>query len=216
MKVTYESHEGSDLKVVNMARVSFRKRKDSLDAKDERLIAYLAAHKHWTPFSHCGATLHVVAPVAIRSQLFKHKVGFTESEVSRRYVDDAPTFSVLSGTPEWRNRASDKKQGSGDIITGWQAKAITEEIYNILDACDSTYRHLINEYKLCPEQARLVLPLATDTEWYWTGSLPAWARMYGLRNAPDAQKETQEIAVQVGEIMKQCFPVSWEALTNAP
>jgi len=210
MKVTYESHEGSDLKVVNMARVSFRKKKDTFDDRDVRLIRYLASHKHWTPFSHCSATLHISAPIAIARQLFKHKVGFTESEVSRRYVDDAPRV-YMPGL--WRYKAKDKKQGSEAL--GVFGGEIEKKALAVVTAATEFYLYAI-ENNICPEQARLMLPQGTYTEWYWTGSLPAWARMYGLRNAPDAQKETQVIAVQVGEIMRQCFPVSWEALTNDP
>lgn len=210
MKVAYEDHYGSDLKVVNMARVSFRKRKEALDDADKRLINYLASHKHWTPFSHCGATLHISAPIAIARQLFKHKIGFTESEVSRRYVDDAPIVHV----PRlWRYKAKDKKQGSETL--GVFGGEIEKRALAVVAAATEFYLYAIKN-NICPEQARLMLPQGTYTEWYWTGSLPAWARMYGLRNAPDAQQETQVIAKQVGEIMKQHFPVSWEALTNGP
>lgn len=208
MKVTFEDAWGSDLKVCNMARVSFKKRKETFDEKDAKLISYLAKHNHWTPFSHCGATLHIKAPIAIARQIFKHKIGFTESEVSRRYVDDPAEVFI----PEtFRGRPVNKKQGSDGVVEGMTTQEIYHEAMNI---CLSAYSALLEE-GVAPEQARFVLPLSTYTEWYLSGSLSAWARLYNLRYAPDAQKETQEIAKQIGEIMAEKFPYSWKVLINA-
>lgn len=217
MKVTYEDHWGSDLKVCNMARVSFKKRKETFDEKDAKLISYLAKHNHWTPFSHCGATLHIKAPIAIARQIFKHKIGFTESEVSRRYVDDEPEVLV----PQvWRGRPVDKKQGSSEeIIThvmynDGSKKDINEAYLDMLAVSNGFYQ-AAKKAGVCPEQMRFALPQGMFTEWYLSGSLPAWARLYKLRYAPDAQQETQEIARQIGEIMAEKFPISWSALIDS-
>lgn len=211
MKVTYEAHVGSDLSVVNMARVSFGKRSSALTAKDQRLIGYLANHKHFTPFAHPQVTLHVHAPIFVARQCFKHKVGFVENEVSRRYVDDAPAFHV----PEaWRSSAADKKQGSGGRLSVQAETEAYAAAGRGMKAVAAAYHDLI-ALGVAPEQARMVLPQSMMTEWFWTGSLAAWARFYGLRSSPDAQAETAEIARQVGDIILPLFPVSWLALTCA-
>lgn len=207
MKVDYVDHMGSDLTVVNAARVSFSKHSDELDVSDVKLIHYLAKHNHWTPFGHPQVTLRIKAPIFVRTQLFKHKVGFTENEVSRRYVDDAPEFFI----PVLRQRPDNgMKQGSRD------------EFPVNLDVCEGmllgAYSYSLEVYKMllkenvAPEQARMVLPQSMYTEWYWTGSLAAYARMCKLRLDPHAQKETQQIAEMVSEIIKPLFPISWSTL----
>lgn len=211
MKVTLKDYMGSDLTVVNCARISFNKIKEEFDDKDERLINYLATHGHWTPFSHPQISLHVKAPIFVLRQLLKSVVGLTWNEVSRRYVDYEPEFYLHS---EWRSKSADKKQGSSNefVIDSRSATSVTVlELY-------AKIKHLYNELiriGVAPEQAREILPLSTYSEGIWTGSLAAFARVYKLRIQPDAQKETQEIAAQIGEIMKQLFPVSWKALTDA-
>lgn len=232
MEATYIDHMGTDLTVVNAARVSFRKQSEWLSnpptyldttetviqmmsPRDAKLIKYLADHQHWTPFAHPQVTLHMKAPIFVRTQCFKHKVGFTENEVSRRYVDDEPEFY----TPEtWRKRAENKKQGSG---TG---KAYTIELNDVLmtitglvDGLNEKVLEIYNaliETGVAPEQARMILPQSMYTEWYWTGSLAAWARFVKQRTHEGAQEETKQLAEQCAEIIQPLFPVSWKALTT--
>lgn len=207
MKVKLIDHMGSDLTVVNAARVSFSKYHHEFDHNGDRsLIRYLAKHGHWTPFGHPQITLHVKVPIFVARQLHKHQVGFVVNEVSRRYVDEEPEFY----RPKvWRARAENKKQGSSEEVIKFPRLGF--EIVDYEDAAYSVYLNLLED-GVAPEQARMVLPLSTYTEFYMTGSLAAWARLYNLRIQPDAQKEIQEVAGQIGEIIQPLFPVSWEAL----
>ena len=199
---------GSDLTVVNAARVSFNKRKDELDEGDEKLINYLAKHNHWTPFAHPQVQFHIKAPIFVRTQLFKHKVGMVENEISRRYVDFEPDFY----TPNyWRERPNKSiKQGSGDKeIEG------KERVYDIykqaVNLARDAYDVSIIE-GLAPEIARGILPQCMYTEWYWTGSLASFARVALQRSDNNAQEETQHYAFAIDDIMSDLFPVSWRAL----
>lgn len=220
-------HMGSDLTVVNAARVSFNKMSKweeeitatqdgfidvsySLNEKDKKLITYLAKHEHWTPFAHCYVTLHIKSPIPIRTQFFKHKVGFVENEISRRYVDEPPEFFY----PDWCGRPENKKQGAGDKLD-IDSRNKAYLIYSQhMDFAKDAYEGLIN-LGVAPEQARFVLPQATYTEWYWTGSLAAYARFYKQRSALHAQAEIREYADAIGKIVSLYFPVSWQALTNS-
>jgi thymidylate synthase (FAD) len=206
MNVEYVDHMGSDLSVVNAARVSFGKHKTELGEDDVRLIRFLSRNNHWTPFSHTSVTVRVKAPIFVARQLFKHKVGMTENEVSRRYVDDIPEFFV----PDvWRGRPEGgMKQGSSDTVI-----PIGSIYTHFLDSTLDMYKYLLS-MGVAPEQARMVLPQSMYTEWYWTGNLSSFARIYHLRADSHAQKETQEVAKMIDEIMRPLFPVSWEALTS--
>jgi thymidylate synthase (FAD) len=222
MKVDNISHMGSDLTVVNAARVSFDKEsvwglkvsedhtyiKRVLKDEDKRLINYLARYNHWTPFGHCQVTLRETVPIFVARERFRHTVGFVYNEVSRRYVSDTPEI----WRPEvWRSKPEGSiKQGSGDEFDdqNWADDIYLEATVKAKKAYDS----LINA-GVAPEQARAVLPQSMYTSYYVTGSLSAWARFYNLRAAPDAQYEIQELAEKVDEIIRPLFPVSWEALT---
>ena len=215
IEVTYIDHMGTDLSVVNAARVSFGKKREalgtvtvnghtrqSLHYSDTKLIKYLARYKHISPFGHCFASFHVKAPVFVARQLVKHKF-LRWNEISRRYVDSEPEFYVPD---EWRGRSADKKQGSEGVVdvgdwgdTNW--------------ACLIAYNDLL-EHGVAPEQARMVLPQSTMTEWYWSGSLDAFADMCRLRCAPDTQAETQKVAWDISLKMEDLFPVSWRALRD--
>jgi thymidylate synthase (FAD) len=203
IKATLMDHMGSDVTVVNAARVSFGKRTDNTYTtnKDEKLIWYLAEHKHMSPFGHCFASFHVKAPIFVARQLVKHKF-LRWNEISRRYVDYEPEFYV----PDvWRGRAEDKKQGSaGEVKSNFSINYYNLEAFK-------AYEQLLDE-GVCPEQARMVLPQSTMTEWYWSGSLDAFADMCILRCASDTQQETQEVANQISVKMHKLFPVSWMAL----
>ena len=200
--VTYIDHMGSDLTVVNAARVSFGKKQESFDAeKDSRLIRYLARYRHTSPFGHCFASFHVRAPVFVARQLVKHKF-LRWNEISRRYVDEEPAFY---SPDEWRGRSADKKQGSEGTVQS-NANLIYHNTKTL-----NVYRQLLDE-GVCPEQARMVLPQSMMTEWYWSGSLDAFADMCHLRCKPDTQAETREVAEKIEDLMMNRFPVSWEAL----
>ena len=224
MRVDLIDHMGSDLTVVNAARVSFNKQsnwnywRDEEDAdlvksymkdKDQKLISYLAKHNHWTPFGHCSAQFRIYAPIFVARQLVKHQVGLVWNEVSRRYVSNSPEFWRAS---EWREVASDKKQGSSDQVIK-ENDTISYVYRETIRHCADTY-NLMLEKGVCPEQARTILPQSLYTEWYWSGTLAAFARVCNLRMNKDSQKETKEIAELISNEMSVLFPVSWKVLTN--
>lgn len=223
---------GTDLSAVNAARVSFDKKSDweytiqnkfdiesgtsetvktpiGLKPGDEKLIKFLAEHNHWTPFGHASLSFHIKAPIFVARQLVKHTVGLVWNEVSRRYVDSTPEFYF----PEnWRKRNEDKKQGS------YEDQFVNENEFNKFtwpelickDALD-LYRSMIKA-GVCAEQARMILPQNMMTEWYWSGSLIAFARVCSLRCKKDTQFETRIVADQIDEIAKEHFPVCWKYL----
>ena len=191
---------GTDLSVVNAARVSFAKESDGFSDKDEKLINYLAKHNHWSPFGHASLQFRIKAPIFVARQLVKHQVGLVWNEVSRRYVDDEPEFYIPS---EWRLKADDKKQGSSN-------ETVDYNIESTIQYVTETYNNLLKA-NVAPEMARMVLPQNLYTEWYWSGSLMAFARVCNLRCKPDTQKETQVIAQMIDYEAKQKFPVSWMA-----
>tara|TARA_R100000808_G_C2142361_1_gene150146 strand:+ start:660 stop:1277 length:618 start_codon:yes stop_codon:yes gene_type:complete len=192
-------HMGSDLTVVNAARVSFAKEHKEFDNKgDTRLIKYLAEHNHWSPFGHASMQFHIKAPVFVARQLVKHQVGLTWNEVSRRYVDDEPEFY---NPTEWRLAAADKKQGSSD-------ETIEYHLGSTLEFVKTTYTNMLR-LGIAPEMARMVLPQSMMTEWYWSGTLYAFARVCNLRLKDDAQVETRIVAQQISDAAQEQFPVSW-------
>lgn len=212
IEVTYVNHMGDDLSVVNAARVSFGKKSDYmmrihngeakvLQHKDDRLIKYLAKHKHKSPFNHTFATFHVKAPVFVARQLVKHEY-MPWNEISRRYVDDPPDFFKPN---YWRGRAENVKQGSSGEV---KSNANVAYQYHKMEGL---YKQLLDE-GVCPEQARMILPQSMMTEWYWSGTLYAFAKMCGLRLKEDTQAETRVVAEKVEDVMATLYPVSWEAL----
>ena len=217
MEVTYVNHMGDDLSVVNAARVSFGKKSDYmprvhmgepkvLQYKDDRLIKYLAKHKHKSPFNHAFATFHVKAPVFVARQLVKHEY-MPWNEISRRYVDTPPEFYE----PDWREVAQDKKQGSGGPMGKSERKPVENKYEQLTKGAARTYRRML-ELGVCEEQARMVLPQSMMTEWYWSGTLYAFAKMCGLRLKEDTQVETQYVAQKIALTMADLYPVSWDAL----
>ncbi|MEK9768744.1 MAG: FAD-dependent thymidylate synthase [Betaproteobacteria bacterium] len=209
IKATYINHMGCDMSVVNAARVSFGKKIDRMYTKpeDEKLIHYLAEHKHMSPFGHCFATFHVKAPIFVARQLVKHKF-LRWNEISRRYVDSEPEFYEPK---TWRGRAEDKKQGSSGVVELSDNVKDGPEFIHYEAKC--LYQEMLDE-GVCPEQARMVLPQSMMTEWYWSGSLDAFADMCNLRCAFDTQAETRFVATQISDRMRRLFPVSWAALTD--
>ena len=214
MNVTLIDSMGTDLSVANAARVSFAKKNEEFkEPGDRKLINYLAKHGHWTPFGHCTLSYHIKAPIFVARQLVKHQVGLVWNEISRRYVDDDPEFWY----PEhWRGRADDKKQGSSDEYVDWldRFERTGHRAVVVSEMALKAYKDML-EAGVCPEQARMVLPQNTYTEWYWSGSLYAFARVCNLRCQPDAQKETRDVCWKIDEFAKYLFPTSWKALRNA-
>lgn len=209
LKAEYLDHMGDDLMVVNAARVSFNRQRESFHESDAKLISYLATHGHWTPFSHPQISLRMTAPVSIRTQCFKHKVGFSENEISRRYVDEQPEIF----SPVWRARHDSAKQGSAEEL-GEADQGKASAVYaQLVEHALAVYEELL-EGGVCPEQARFALPQGMVTQWHWTGSLAAFARFYRQRSDSHAQKEVQQLAEQVGQIIEPLFPISWAALTR--
>lgn len=229
-EVEYIDHMGSDLTVCNAARVSFNKKTEwdvdeeavarfesskseyrpedvrRLSDKDQKLIKYLAKHDHWTPFAHPQITLKIKAPISIRTQFFKHKQGFVENEISRRYVSSEPEFYI----PKWRGKPTNgAKQGSDGFLE--VDKSFTLPYTSAIEECKNAYDRLIRS-GVSPEQARFVLPQGMYTEWYWTGSLAAYARFYRQRSEEHAQWEIREYAEAVGDIVRSLFPFSWNCL----
>ena len=275
MKATYIAHMGTDLSVVNAARVSFRKAsvweneadmcwgaEPRLSLQDKGLIRFLArgcttgdwenlvneitkkgmlqsydgfavypvteeecekldlelrdllTHirnmpTHWTPFGHTSITLHIKAPIFVARQLGKHQVGTVWNEVSRRYVSDTPELY----TPDTFRNAP-----VGSVKQGSSGKHYDSDDW--VDIYVNCSKDLLNLYHqmikdgVAPEQARMVLPQSMYTEWYWTGNLVSFVNMWKLRTDSHTQRETQQVAHQIGEIIKPLFPVSWQALTQ--
>lgn len=239
MKVQLVDFMGSDLSVVNSARVSFNKKSEkestkekmmnfygsgeqlvtlpTLNKRDEKLIRYLAKHNHWTPFAHTCITFHIKAPMFVARQLQKHQIGLVWNEVSRRYIKDDPEFYIPD---EWRLQAENVKQGSSEeFLTNEEVDSkiinncefVEATPYEISEDCKLTYKTLL-DMGICAEQARMVLPQNTYTEWYWTGSLFAFARVCRLRCAKDTQKESRDIANEIFSLCSELYPVSWESL----
>lgn len=221
IKATYIDHMGTDLTVANAARVSFGKTSEMEDNmwgppylkdKDAKLIRYLAKHKHISPFGHCFASFHVKAPIFVARQLVKHSF-LRWNEISRRYTTENIEFYV----PEaWRGRSADKKQGSDGVVELHPMTFVVdpnEDNQELNEASLDVYNYMLQQ-GVAPEQARMVLPQSTMTEWYWSGSLDAFARMCLLRCASDTQYETRLVADNINGEMSKLFPVSWDALTE--
>ena len=211
-------HMGSDLTVVNAARVSFGKRKKAFTISDVGLVQYLAKHNHWSPFGHASLQFHIKAPVFVARQLVKHQVGLVWNEISRRYVDSDPEFYQVDS---WRGRAENKKQGSDETKTiddvyppesDW--KFPTSSLKKEVETLALKYYNTMLESGIAPEQARMILPQSMMTEWYWSGTLYAFARVCNLRCKPDAQLESREVCDMINKQVAEMFPVSWKALRD--
>lgn len=201
---------GDDLAVVQSARVSFAKDATEFDeVRDTKLINYLAKHDHWTPFAHTALKFRVAAPVPIRTQCFKHKIGMVENEESRRYISSTPEIFI----PEYFRAKPEGsiKQGSGEKHS---KNLYWLNVYNarITEAVDA-YVDMVED-GVCPEQARFILPQGAIVNWIWTGNLVSFANFYIKRTDPNAQREVQVVAEAVGKEVEKIFPVSWNALVG--
>ena len=209
MEVTLLDWMGSDLSICNAARVSFHKQTALLDGvlqeRDIKLLSYLAKHNHWSPFAHSSLSFRIKAPIFVARQLGKHQVGLVWNEVSRRYVDEEPEYYFPT---TWRGRPSNAKQGSEGIIEQYDFNVTRFAI----DSRD-LYREMLKA-GVAPEQARMILPQNTMSEWIWTGSLMAFARVCKQRLDSHAQQETQEIAQQITKLIPKDFEQSWKVLID--
>ena len=218
MSVEYVDHLGSDLNVVNAARVSFAKEVTEFDLdKDTKLINYLARNNHWSPLAHTAVTIRVKAPIFMARQFVKHQIGLVWNEESRRYIDDTPEFYI----PEvWRGKPVNAKQGSSSVEVQQCFWRGADNYYSITERLIEHCRESLVLYEdmlsgdVAPEQARMVLPQNTMTNWMWTGSLVAFARVCQLRLDSHAQKEAQELAQLINDVVAPLYPVSWSALMN--
>jgi len=209
MKAELVDYMGDDLSVVNAARVSFAKVKDEFEEKDVKLINYLAKHDHWTPFGHTAITLRMQAPIPIRTQCFKHKVGLVENEESRRYIDTRPKLYIPD---EFRERPDGSiKQGSGSAHPDSEeiVKLYRTACNNMIDLYEETL-----QWGVAPEQARFFLPQGVEVNWVWTGNLVSFANFYLKRTDSTAQGEIRELAEEVSSVIRPLFPVSWDALVS--
>ena len=212
MDVELIDHMGSDASVVNAARVSFGKRIKEMSEGDAKLIRYLAKHNHWSPFGHASVQFRIKAPIFVARQLVKHQVGLTWNEISRRYVEYEPEFYEVD---TWRGRPINKKQGSSEEEIMWidrstRTDALQSQVENV---ALNNYNRML-EAGVAPEQARMILPQSMMTEWYWSGTLYAFARVCNLRCAEDAQYETRIVANLINDECEKLFPISWTELRN--
>lgn len=219
-KVEFVDHMGTDMSVVNAARVSFESMSEwdtvknldgsfhqELKEKDGKLISFLASNNHWTPFGHTAISLRLKAPIFIARQLAKHQVGFVWNEVSRRYVKSVPEFYWPK---KLNSSAENVKQGSSGQAHEGSEYFIKDNRY-YTDKLIDLYAMAVKA-GVAPEDARMFLPVNMYTEWVWTGSIAAWARVCKLRIYPTAQGATQEYGKAIKAICESKFPVSFSAL----
>ena len=207
MDVELIDHMGSDASVVNAARVSFGKRITEMSEGDTKLIRYLAKHNHWSPFGHASVQFRIKAPIFVARQLVKHQVGLTWNEISRRYVDYEPEFYEVDS---WRGRPINKKQGSSEEEIEWIDRGTrTDSLQSQVETIALKNYNRMLEAGIAPEQARMILPQSMMTEWYWSGTLYAFARVCNLRCAEDAQYETRIVANLINDECEKLFPISW-------
>jgi len=214
MKLVKQSVElvdssGGDLSVVNSARVSFAKEVQELEQKDEKLIRYLAKHRHDTPFRHNFIQLKCKVPLFLARQLMKHQAGLTWNEESRRYIDSEPEFYDVT---EWRKRPDKSiKQGSSGVhqYNGSLVSSYSVIIEDILQ----DYTDFL-ESGVAPEMVRMILPQSMMVNFIWSGNLLAFHYVYSLRSGEGAQEEAKEFAELLKKAIEPEFPVSWKALED--
>ena len=197
---------GSDLTVVNAARVSFAKEVTEFKEGDRKLINYLVKHNHISPFFHPQIRFRLKMPIFVAREWFRHTIGFSRNEVSRRYVDDEPEIFIPE---ELRARDSNKKQGSKDTSIE-KNEEMVQKIRDFSKQSLELYNELL-EAQVAPEVARGILPQNMYTEFIETASLYAYMRLCKLRLDPQAQKEIREYATIVSTLLETAFPASMKA-----
>lgn len=207
IKIKYLNHMGNDLSVVNSARVSFGKTKQSLDKEDIKLINYLAKHKHFTPFEHCSLSVLVTCPLFIRSQIHRHRT-FSYNEISRRYTSENLEFYVPETYRKQHDKSKQCSDGELDDSTNKVFKTLTRVHHK--EALD-LYEEMIQK-GVAREMARGILPQNLMTEFWMTGNLRNWIHFLGLRVDSHAQQEVQDVAKPILNIIMDKFPESAKAL----
>lgn len=220
LEVCYIDHMGNDYSIVNAAHVSLGQEvlrdcnPEDIWANDIQLIQHLADHGHWTPFAHTSLTLRITAPIFIARQLSKHQVGLTWNEQSRRYTNNAPQHHYPTQYRGWRYKGEKKMDCTNNELLPYSAQIHIDARYNSLITHAKELYAEMRDMGVAPEQARMVLPQAMVTRWFWTGSLLAFHRIYIQRSHSHAQEETREIAHQISDICNYYFPYCWYALNN--
>lgn len=216
------NHMGSDLTVVNAARVSYAKESKELNDKDIRLIKFLAREGHTSPFRHVIMQFEIYAPLMVARQWWKYVIGSAHAEgtgdsleawneSSRRYITEEPTF-YIPGEQQWRSKPENSKQGSGAVLGNETGQKLTKELIDYIELGVQKYEAALQD-GVCAEQARLFLPsYGMYVRWYWTASLQAVCHFLNQRLEHDAQKEIQDYAKAILELSKPLYPVSVEEL----
>lgn len=210
LQATLIDNFGSDLTVVNAARVTMGVEREELKENDTRLINFLARERHVSPFRHPQASFRCEAPIAIARQLQKHQVGFSWNEMSRRYKDGAVDIFIPK---EIFSRPDDLHSGSGALLEGEEEAKALALFNSAYEASLASYDELIKF--IAPEQARFVLPQGMITTWYWTGSLYGWSELCRQRLSDHAQYEVRVFASTIDEELRKIYPISWDALREA-
>ena len=195
MKVELINYFGDDLMVVNAARVSYGKTKDTLDDKDKKLLNYLVEHKHTAPFRHPQLQFRIECPIFVERQLFKHQVGLSANSISGRYVDFSDNYFKVE---KLRKQSKSSKQGSDGII---DRPDLIEKINKHIENSSNLYKELCDS-EVSKEQARIILPLALETQFIWTGSLLSFIHFWGLRLKLDTQEETRIVAKKMLDLVQ--------------
>jgi len=203
---------GDDLMVVNAARVSFAKESTEFKEQDTKLVNYLAKHNHISPFFHPQIQFRIKMPIFVAREWYRHQIGFSRNEVSRRYVSDMPEC-WMPELNDFREKDAKVKQGSKD--TPIELADVAQNLYATSTRISVEAYDELLKLGVAPEIARAVLPQSMYTEFIETGSLAAYSRLYKLRTSPDAQREIQKYANEIGRLIEEKFPVSWKALISS-
>lgn len=190
MKSELINYFGDDLMVVNAARVSYGKTKSEFDDKDQKLLKYLVEHKHVAPFRHPQLQFRIECPIFVERQLFKHQIGLSANSISGRYVDFSDNYFKVE---QLRKQSKSSKQGSEGVL---DRPDLIEKINKHIENSSVLYKELCDS-EVSKEQARIILPLALETQFMWTGSLLAFIHFWGLRLKPDTQEETRLLAKEM-------------------
>lgn len=219
IQAMYLEHMSSDLGIVNAARFSFGTQytqwsetpRTKRGRSDRELMYDLARDGHLLPFRHAQVKLACTAPVPVARQLGKHQVGFSWSETSRRYKTGGMTFHHID---QWRAAPVNKRQGSGLPLPAASQRRLEAVAARLEAESRRAYDYALAE-GASPEQARFFLLQSMNVDWVWTGSLLGWADLVHKRTHPDVQRETEDFARAVANVIEPLFPVAWEALMTA-
>jgi thymidylate synthase (FAD) len=198
MQAELLSHFGSDLMVANIARVSYNKESKRFEEKDAKLLKYLASHGHTTPFRHPQLQFRIECPIFVERQLFTHQIGWARNSISGRYVD----FSDSYWLPEkLRMQSKDSKQGSAEDISDELNEEFQRSMAEVVFHAKNVYERMCKA-GVAKEQCRIILPLALETKFIWTGSFHAFVHLCNLRLKKDAQKETRDLVAEMLSLVK--------------